>query len=88
MYQQADRKCAVVQARKHVPLHQRLVFISAGLIGRVLKDRADEQRAHKRHSAMWQTWIVQAARSLTQTVSACGKAARLPGERRKSDSAA
>lgn len=44
--------------------------------------------SHKRHWAMWQTWVAQAARSLTQTVGVCGKAARLSGERRNRDSAA
>lgn len=45
MYQQVDRKCAVVQARKHVPLHQCLVFILAGLIGRAQSAASAERQS-------------------------------------------
>lgn len=45
MYQQVDRKCAFVQARKHVPLHQCLVFILAGLIGRVQSAASAERQS-------------------------------------------
>lgn len=65
-----------IRARRHG--NTRLVFVLAGLIGRVPSATSGERQSASRlrHSEMWQTWISQAALCLTQTVSACGKAAR------------
>lgn len=65
-----------IRTRRHG--NTRLVFVLAGLIGRVPSATSGERQSASRlrHSEMWQTWISQAALCLTQTVSACGKAAR------------
>lgn len=82
MYQQVDRKRAVAHAGTETcALHQRLVFVLAGQIGREQPATSADRpggRSRLRHAEMWQTWISQAAPCLTQAVGACGEAARLP----------